>query len=280
MAEKKPLVSISVINWNGILDTERCLRSIRKFTSYPRYEVIVIDNASSDGSVERLEQLKKEGLIHNLILNSENQGNTIGYNQGLKAARGEYVLLLDNDTEIIEGQWLEKLVDVAQGEKNLGMLGCQLLPRPENDSWQPNVEKQIDVKCVCGAAMLIPRNAARAVGEFDEKFSPGYYEEVDYCERLRKNGLRVVYSPQPKIRHAGAGSFKKMPDTTYFLSKRNRLRMQLLNFPAWKLIFLLPYDFAVSVAGGLLKGKLGLVLKAYGENLRGWGEISAKRRAR
>jgi len=277
---KRKLVSISIINWNGIKETEKCLRSIKKFTTYPHYEVIVIDNGSTDESVKKLELLKQQGLIHNLVLNSKNLGNTTGYNQGLHIGKGEFVLLLDNDTEIIEKGWLKKMIEVAEGIAGLGMLGCKLIPKPTHDAWQPNTREPVEVECVCGAAMLIPKKIVQKVGWFDEKFNPGYYEEVDYCARIRKKGLKVVYSPFPTIKHAGSISFKKMPDKTYFLGKRNRLRHQLLNFPLWKLLLVLPYDFMVSVGAGILHRRLGLVCKAYWENLKNLGNIIKLRKKR
>ena len=119
---KKPLVSIIVLNWNNNQDLEVCLNSLTKQT-YLNYEVIVVDNASTDDSVELV---KKKFLNFRLIENKENYGFAKGNNIGINQANGKYVITLNNDTKV-DSKWIEEFVKVGEDHPEVGSLSCKML---------------------------------------------------------------------------------------------------------------------------------------------------------
>ena len=232
-------LSVIIVNWNTKKLLENCLQSIFKFTRGINFEVIVIDNGSKDGSVE---MVKQKFPKTKLIPNNQNLGFTKANNQGIKIAKGKYILLLNSDTHLIENS-LFKLVKKAQALKNVGALGPQLLNidktiqqsagffpnlpqvffwmtfiddlpggsilKPyhiDHDTFYHN-DRQVD--WVTAAAILVPRNVIDKIGKLDEKIFM-YGEEVDWCYRIKKAGYDVYFSPATKIVHIGRGSSNKV----------------------------------------------------------------------
>jgi GT2 family glycosyltransferase len=240
-------LSVVIVSWNVRDLLQRCLRSIygsnarlvsRRTTSQTRdcgLEVIVVDNGSEDGSVEIVRQ-DFPGV--RVIANQENRGFPGANNQGITVAAGRYVLLLNPDTEIVDGA-LTDMVTFADAHPRVGMVGPQLL-NPDGSvqssrrrfpslttaffesTWlepyappivldryyvrdRPDDELQ-DVDWITGAAMLARREAIEGVGLLDEGFFM-YSEELDWCRRFREAGWRVVYLPAAQIvHHAGKSS--------------------------------------------------------------------------
>ena len=114
-------VSIIILTWNALEYTQKCVNSIQNHTRYP-HEIVFVDNASTDGTVEYLRNLVKGHSNYKLIENRENRGFAAGNNQGVSAASGEYVMLLNNDVLVSDG-WLESLVESLEIDKNIGMVG-------------------------------------------------------------------------------------------------------------------------------------------------------------
>ena len=117
--ESLPQVSIIILNYNGIKFVERCLKSVLN-TDYPLFEVIFVDNGSTDGSPELVQKLFGEDKRLRIILNKENLGFTGGNNVGIKMSKGEYIVLLNNDTEV-PSDWLRQLVLVMEKRRDIGM---------------------------------------------------------------------------------------------------------------------------------------------------------------
>jgi GT2 family glycosyltransferase len=212
----------------------RCLESI--FASrLPGLEVIVVDNASSDGS---LEMLRTEFSHVTLIANSENRGFPAGNNQGLAAARGRFVMALNPDTEIV-GDALRRVVAHLEAHPEVGALGPQLL-NPDGSvqssrrrfptfvtalfesTWLQGIAPRRvlrrytmddvpddtvhEVDWVTGACIGVRREVLETVGVFDEDFFM-YSEELDWCRRIQAAGWKIVYLPEAKvIHHAGKSS--------------------------------------------------------------------------
>jgi hypothetical protein len=239
-------LSIVIVSWNVRHHLQGCLQSIRSAktrlaseqvadrgiaprTGHPRLEVIVVDNGSSDGSVE---MVRDEFPSVRLIANQDNRGFSAANNQGISAAAGRYVLLLNPDTEIVDDA-LAKLVAFADEHPRVGMVGPQLLnpdgsvqssrrrcpnlaiaflestwlepyaPRGVLDWYyildRPDDQIQ-DVDWITGAAMLAHREGIEEVGLLDEGFFM-YSEELDWCRRFREAGWGVVYLPTAQIVH-------------------------------------------------------------------------------
>ncbi|PIN86227.1 glycosyl transferase [Candidatus Woesearchaeota archaeon CG10_big_fil_rev_8_21_14_0_10_44_13] len=238
---KKPKVSIIILNWNQHDDTAECLRSIR-LIDYGNYEVIVVDNGSEDGSEKRI---KKEFPEIKLVKNNENLGFTGGNNRGIGLAMGkgaDYVLLLNNDT-IVKKDFLSRLVQAAESDRNIGIVGPKIyyfddpkkvwftggkidwnrgkvsIVDEKKDSRMS--EKGIVVDYVGGCAMLIKREVINKIGALDERFFI-YFEETDMSIRIKKAGYKVVYLPLAQIWHKVSRKMGKESPSTLYYYTRNR----------------------------------------------------------
>lgn len=233
----KPLLSIVIVNLNTKDLTLGCLRSIQKEGKNLSYEVLLTDNGSTDGSVEALKALKKEAFWKNkltLIFNKTNTGYGKANNQGIKKAKGKYILLLNNDT-VVHKDALQNLIKFAQKTPDAGVVGSKLLnidgtlqascfhfPTIKNaikeywlgykglfDKYAPKTNEPVTVDAVVGAAFLITPPALKKVGMLDERYF-AYFEDIDYCRQTWKNGLKVYYLPSSIITHYHGATFKKL----------------------------------------------------------------------
>jgi GT2 family glycosyltransferase len=228
-----PDVSIVIVSYN-VRDLLRdCLRSIAQETRRA-HQIVVVDNASSDGSPD---MVRAEFPDVELIANPDNRGFAAANNQGLAVATGSSILLLNPDTLVLDGAidtmlgWLERHPDV-------GCVGCQVLEsetevqatcfsdpgplnlllvetglhrmlarsrffgRPHYAGWDRGDERDVDV--VSGMFMLLPRRVVKEVGAMDDAFFI-YSEEADWCRRIRDAGYRCVFAPRARIRHREGG---------------------------------------------------------------------------
>ena len=233
-------LSIIIVNWNVKHYLERCLLSIIKNTPDLDYEIIVIDNDSTrDDSKKFLANFRTEADVK-IILNNQNLGFAKANNQGIKQSQGEYVLLLNPDTEIIEKGSLAKAVGLMKENKDWGVLGCRLLEADKQTQlsvrsfpklisqimislklhhiflrakvlqnyFLPNFDygKTASVDQVMGAFLMTKREVLSKIGMLDKKFYI-WFEEVDFCKRTKNAGWNVIYSPEPKIIHYGSQCF-------------------------------------------------------------------------
>ncbi len=232
-------LSIVIVNLNTRDLTIGCLRSIEKEAGNLSFEVLLTDNGSSDGSVEALKSLAKESYWKGritLIFNDSNTGYAKANNQGIRKAKGKYILLLNNDT-IVHKNALQKLLDFADITPDAGVIGSRLLnidgtlqmscfhfPTITNaikeywfgrkglfDKFAPKGEVPVTVDSVVGAAFLITPEAKKRVGILDERYF-AYFEDVDYCRQTWKKGLKVYYLPDSVITHYHGATFKKLGD--------------------------------------------------------------------
>ena len=215
------LTSLVIPVYNQWAFTEACLGSLRAHTR-AEHEIIVIDNASSDETPARLAELSN-GAGLTVISNEQNFGFTLAANQGMRAAAGDFVVLLNNDTEVTEG-WLEGLLAVAQSDDRIGIVAPKLV-RPDSGLLQgigglvfckggmrapigegmapdaPGLQHPFEIQYAEGSCMLISRAVIEAIGLLDESYAPAYYEDTDYCFRAREAGFRIVYSPYSTVFH-------------------------------------------------------------------------------
>ena len=232
-------LSVIVVNWNTKKLLEDCLRSIFKFTKDVTFEVIVVDNGSKDGSQAIV---KKKFPQVKLIPNKDNRGFAKANNQGIKTAKGKYILLLNSDTYLIENSF-KKLVKKADEVDDLGVLGPLLLNEdrsiqqsvgffpdlPQIFWWMTFVDdlpggtvlkpyhvdhdyfykSEHEVDWVTGAAFLIPKKVVDEIGLLDEKIFM-YGEDFEWCFRIKTAGVKVYFSPVAKIVHLGGGSVNKI----------------------------------------------------------------------
>jgi O-antigen biosynthesis protein len=213
------LTSIVILTHNQLAYTHECVESIRRLTDEP-YELIFVDNASTDGTVDYLRSLPNA----HVILNTENRGFPAGVNQGIAAARGEQILLLNNDTVVTTG-WLHRLLRALHGDSTIGLVG----PCSNQVSGPQQVEVGYDAvgsldgfawdwgkthdgrtettDRLVGFCLLIRRAVVDALGGFDEQFGVGCFEDDDYCLRALRAGFRAVIARDAFVHHYGGRTF-------------------------------------------------------------------------
>lgn len=230
-------LSIVIVNLNTKDLTVGCIRSIEKEAKDLSFEVLLTDNSSNDGSVEAFKSIKKEKYWKDrftLILNKENTGYAKANNQGMRKAKGEYILLLNNDT-VVHANALQNLISFADQTSDAGVIGSRLLnidgtlqmscyhfPTIINavkeywlgqkgvfEKFAPKGDKPVTVDSVVGAAFLITPEAKKRVGILDERYF-AYFEDIDYCRQTWRRGLKVYYLPASVITHYHGATFKKL----------------------------------------------------------------------
>lgn len=233
-------VSVIIVNYNSFNLLKNCLDSLYKCSNNYTYEVIVVDNNSEAGDVGRITS-NYENLV--LIKNKMNKGFAAANNQGLKIARGKYILFLNNDTIFIE-KTIEKLLNFLADKDEMTLVGCKLLNEdlshqvsvvdfdsiwnlfgeyfflyllfPKNRKLNryhfnfKNINQPIEVDVIKGAYIFGSANALRDLEGFDERFF-FYSEEYDLCYRLKKKGGKVFYYPNSSIIHLGSATAGKIP---------------------------------------------------------------------
>lgn len=231
----RPRVSIVIPTFNNLRLTQECIRSIRGSTEVS-HELIVVDNGSTDGTPA---WARGEGL--RVIANPENVGFPSACNQGIRASDGEYILLLNNDTQVAP-MWLEGLIAHAEADIRVGLVGpstnfaagCQRVPaaygsREEFRAFaeqvaRTNAKQSQDAAWLVGLCLLIPRRVVDAIGLLDERFGLGNFEDNDYCLRARVAGYRVVWAKDVFIHHEGHQSFRQLGDGFRRLLEENERR--------------------------------------------------------
>ena len=232
-------VSIIIVNWNTCDILSDCLVSVYEQTESVEFEVIVIDNHSTDGSVE---MIKNKFPQVRLIENPANRGFAAANNQWITWAKGRYVLLLNSDTVVLDNA-IAKIVSFADNKPDVAVAGCRVLnpdgtlqqtcsmfpsvfnmllsstylyklfPKSklfgrERMSWWDRTDvREVDV--VTGCFMLVRQDAIRKVGSMDERFFM-YGEETDWCYRFRQAGWKVMFTPTAEIIHLGGASSSKI----------------------------------------------------------------------
>ncbi|OYT25508.1 MAG: hypothetical protein B6U95_09135 [Thermofilum sp. ex4484_82] len=239
---KYPLVAIVILNWNGKKLLKTCLSTLFQLTNYPNYKVVVVDNGSIDGSIEIV---KKYFPKVDVLALGKNYGFVKGNNEGikyvLKKYSPDYILLLNNDTKIIQKNWLTEMVKVAESDEKVGIVGCKMLSPTRKITvgrvliFRKSIgecNRSCDVDAVSGACMLISRDLISSIGLLDEVYSPYYFEDTDYCWRAKKKGFRIIYHGKATIIHLKGSSMKMQePIYNFFIRTKNGLIFTFRYFP-------------------------------------------------
>jgi GT2 family glycosyltransferase len=241
----KPLVSIVIPNWNGAEHLPTCLDALREQT-YPKVEVILADNASTDGSLEMARERYPEVRI---VALEENRGFTGACNAGIEAAQGALIVLLNNDTETAPG-WLEAVVDAFDRHPEAGMVASKMLLFDQRDTlhtagdiyrldgipgnrgvWQRDngtYSREEYVFSACGGSAAYRRTMLDEIGTLDDDFFFSC-EDMDLAWRAQLAGWRCVYTPDAVVYHklaaTGGGP------TASFYDGRNFLYVIAKNYP-------------------------------------------------
>ncbi|MGD1947123.1 MAG: glycosyltransferase family 2 protein [Croceivirga sp.] len=289
MKEQKPLVTIITINYNESKVTLDMLASLEQLT-YPNYEVIVVDNASPNESPEIIKE--KYPHIH-LIKSEKNLGFAGGNNLGVRAAKGEYLLFINNDTEV-PARFIEPLVDTLENDVMIGMVSPKIKYHWDQEliqyaGYNPmnhwtirnsavgSMQKDdghFDVPgetaSVHGAAMMVPKRVVDEVGMMTEIYFL-YYEEHDWAEMIKRAGYKIYYQPQSYILHKESLSTGKFsPLKTYYIA-RNRILFARRNFKPLQLVVSLLFQTFISIP----KNALTFLLKREFEHLNAfWNAVT------
>jgi GT2 family glycosyltransferase len=247
--ETFPLISVIIVNYNGLRFLENCLASLKKQT-YPanRFEIIVVDNGSADDSIAFIRNNSPEVKI---IEARKNLGFAAGNNLGFKHAKGDFFALLNNDTEVPEN-WLSGLADSMLKSKSIGLVTCKILFHGdrqtinstglellrdgrgsdrgfrEKDSGQYNQIE--DVFGACGASVLLRKEMLTDIGYFDERLFM-YYEDLDLAWRAKLRNWRCVYTPETVVYHIHCGSSGEWSNFFTYHVERNRALVCVKNAP-------------------------------------------------
>jgi GT2 family glycosyltransferase len=218
------LTSIIILTHNQLEHTMRCLQSVEQYTP-ELHEVIIVDNASTDATLDYLRQYQSAHPNVQVIFNKENKGFAGGNNQGLVLARGEYVLLLNNDTIVTDG-WLTRMLAVFKNHPEVGLVGpmSNYVSGPQlinnvpykNMKQMHRFAKQLadkyrgqsaDIFRVVGFCLMIRRVVVDRVGGLDEKFGTGNFEDDDFCIRAAIAGFKARIVKDVFIHHVGGQTF-------------------------------------------------------------------------
>lgn len=211
------MTSIIIPNYNGLDYLKPCIESIRKYTDTP-YEIIVVDNGSTDGT---LEYCKHNSV--NLVSLPFNRGFPVACNYGLRIASGDAIMLLNNDT-LATRNWLKNMLNCLYSSNEIGLVGPvsnyisgkQQITEPFTNVKEiarkyntQDPSKWIPTKRIVGMCFLMKREVFNRVGLMDERFSPGHFEDDDYCYRARQKGFKLMIAGDCFVFHHGSASFKK-----------------------------------------------------------------------
>ena len=215
-------VSIIIPVFNQLEYTHACLASLQTVEERTRFEVIIVDDCSTDKTAEVLPQL--DGITY--LRNEKNSGFVVSCNRGAEKARGKYLVFLNNDTLAKPG-WLTALLDTFLAEPDAGIVGSKLL-YPDgrlqeaggiiwrdasgwnygkfDDPGKPEYNYLREVDYCSAAALMVPKALFESVGEFDLRYAPGYYEDTDLAFKVRRAGYKVLYQPLSEVIHWEGGT--------------------------------------------------------------------------
>lgn len=264
MVQRAPLVSVIIVNYNGIEFVDGCLRAVLN-SDYSDFEVIFVDNASADGSLEYAKNNFGNDARMRFVVNRSSVGPAVGRNNGIAIAKGKYVAFLDNDTEV-DKYWLKEAVKVFESDSTIGAAQSKLLKLDRRDVFDcagdyltplgflserareakdaGQFDYIADIFSAKSAASLIRKELLDRIGGFDEDFYM-YLEETDLSWRVWLAGYRVVFIPRSVVYHA-YGTRKKAKAQYYpaylvrYYGCRNYISTLIKNLGLFSLIKILP----------------------------------------
>ena len=280
-----PLVSIITVNYNQTEVTCALLESLNK-VSYPNFEVIVVDNHSTEDSPKRIKQLYPN-IVY--IENPINYGFAAGNNYGLMKARGEYVLLLNNDIEV-PPNFMEPLVEKLEQNPGIGAVSPKIKFYYQPDTiqyagytpigkvtmrnsaigyWEKDrgqYNKDCETAYAHGAAMMVPMHVVKEIGLMSYIFFL-YYEEADWCARIKQAGYKIYYVGNSYILHKESVSTGKLSALKIYYQNRNRIVFMRRSQSGRDFYMALIYQLLIAIPKNafkfLLKGKVANFLAYY-----------------
>ncbi len=281
--EPEPFVGVIILNWNGKDILKNCLNSFFEKTNYKNYKIVVVDNGSVDGSVD---MLKKEfaGKI-DIIANEKNYGFPAGMNIGIMYLKmnydPDYYVLLNNDTLIVQENWLKNIIEICKKYKDIGIISPVLInpdgslqrigevlekrpmklilkilsSRPEKIREEDLKGEYREIDVLLGACVVVKKEIIEKLGMLDERYSPYLVEDVEFSFRVKRNNYKVVTVLNSKLVHYLSHSFKtkvkpnpKKDIWKSYVVTRNTMLFSIEYFGILKtLIFAFPILFMTNI---------------------------------
>lgn len=306
--QKFPLVSIVVLNWNGEQVIRSSLNSIRKL-DYPNIEVIVVDNGSTDASIDII---SNEFSDFRLLKNSKNLGFSAGMNIGIQESRGNLILLYNNDA-IAHPVSLSEMVKTISSGNEIGIVGGLILYNDPNDViwsrggkldlvtgsiWSDGLGQKMRAKSppeknpvrgidyLSGCVLLIRKEVVKKIGLLDDAYLIGG-QDLDWCLRARRAGFECVLNPSAVIWHIGSYSSRQMPLRSYAERQKSDFRVIMLHFPLLPMLSALLFQLVITPFFELLffrqsditlRSRLQARFCGFCENLKNMRKLLSKRR--
>jgi GT2 family glycosyltransferase len=282
-----PLISIVIPNYNGARYIGNCLRSLQS-QSYTKMEIVVVDNASEDQSREMVLETASQAI---LLRNDRNMGFAGGANAGIRASHGDWIAVLNNDTEAAE-DWLAECVQAIQSHPDAAFLACRIVEffdrrrlfsagdcflragigyrRGQEQEDREDFQQECEIFSTSGCAALYCKSVLEKMGYFDERFF-AYLEDVELGLRLQAAGHRGYYVPRAEVRHYGAatsgGEFSAL---AVRLRTRNSLLLLLKSVPArfvWRCLPMIFFAQLSWFSRAAVHTRLGSYMRGLGEAL-------------
>jgi GT2 family glycosyltransferase len=269
-----PLVSIVVVNFNGGDLLRQCLITLLD-TDYSNYEIIVVDNASTDESfIEIIDSFATDPRIK-LVENSENVGHSEGCNIGARVAAGKYIVFIDSDIKFEAENWLKELVNVMEHDSTIGVaqakivlsenkscLDCVCLAVDALGTWAANygsneemLKENFEILAASSGCCIVKRDVFNQVGGFDTDYFM-YDDDTDLSLRVRLMGYRILFVPSALVIHR-AGVLRGVSGLMLYYSSKNRLNTVLKNFELenvlWRFSVLFFFMLIVSAGFFIMK---------------------------
>lgn len=266
MIQDIPKVALVILNWNGLKHLRQFMPSVMS-SVYPDLDIIIGDNASTDGSVEFI---RKEYPSIQVIQNDDNYGFTGGYNRVLEKVEADYFILLNSDVEV-SPEWIQPVIQLMESDpliaaaapkiraynqrthfEHAGAAGgfidtygypfCRgrIFYEIEKDNGQ--YQQSGEVFWATGAAMFVKKKCWQEAGGFDERFF-AHMEEIDLCWRLKNMGYKVMYCAESEVFHFGGGTLNVENPFKTYLNFRNNLLLLSNNLPFWRAAFVVTVRF-------------------------------------
>jgi GT2 family glycosyltransferase len=273
-SESYPSVSIVVVNFNGRELLKQCLLTLSK-TDYPNYEIVVVDNASTDGSLTEIKRSFGSDSHIKIVENTENVGHAEGCNIGAQMTKGQYLVFLDSDTEFNAENWLWELVKVMENDGSVGLAQAKLVLAEDKrcldyvcvavdalGTWaatygskEEELKENFEILAASSGCCIVRREVFNQAGGFDADYFI-YDDDTDLSLRARLLGYRILFVPSALVIHR-SGVLRGVAGSTLYHSSKNRVRTVLKNYELrnvwWRFSVLTFFTFMVSVGFLALK---------------------------